>query len=104
MNRTVTLAKTKSARRRASRRKIIDSSIKHPLADMTEVAPSPVLALPSAKDKTLFTPGPLTTSLSVKQAMLRDAGSWHYEFNVIVKSVRERLLALAGFTAGSGGG
>ena len=28
--------------------------------------------------------------------MLRDAGSWHYEFNAIVKSVRERLLALAG--------
>src|SRR5678815_2894518 len=34
--------------------------------------------------------------------MLRDVGSWHYEFNAIVKSVRERLLALAGFTPGSG--
>lgn len=52
--------------------------------------------LPTARDKTLFTPGPLTTSLTVKQAMLRDAGSWHYEFNAVVKSVRERLLALAG--------
>src|SRR4030095_1347635 len=58
--------------------------------------------IPTARDKLLFTPGPLTTSLSVKQAMLRDAGSWHYEFNAIVKSVRERLLALAGFTPGSG--
>jgi 2-aminoethylphosphonate-pyruvate transaminase len=58
--------------------------------------------IPTARDKLLFTPGPLTTSLTVKQAMLRDAGSWHYEFNAIVKSVRERLLALAGFTPGSG--
>ena len=58
--------------------------------------------IPTARDKLLFTPGPLTTSLAVKQAMLRDAGSWHYEFNAIVKSVRERLLALAGFTPGSG--
>jgi len=58
--------------------------------------------IPTARDKLLFTPGPLTTSLTVKQAMLRDAGSWHYEFNAIVKSVRERLLALAGLTPGSG--
>ena len=58
--------------------------------------------IPTARDKLLFTPGPLTTSLTVKQAMLRDAGSWHYEFNATVKSVRERLLALAGFTPGSG--
>ncbi|MCI0748081.1 MAG: 2-aminoethylphosphonate--pyruvate transaminase, partial [Verrucomicrobia subdivision 3 bacterium] len=45
---------------------------------------------------------PLTTSATVKQAMLRDAGSWHYEFNAVVKSVRERLLALAGFSPGAG--
>ena len=32
------------------------------------------------KDKPLFTPGPLTTSLSVKQAMLRDLGSRDTEF------------------------
>jgi 2-aminoethylphosphonate-pyruvate transaminase len=52
--------------------------------------------VPTARDKLLFTPGPLTTSLSVKQAMLRDAGSWHFEFNAIVSSVRERLLRIAG--------
>jgi len=52
--------------------------------------------LPAAKDKTLFTPGPLTTSLSVKQAMLHDAGSWHFEFNDLVRRIREQLLALAG--------
>lgn len=49
-------------------------------------------ALPPARDKTLFTPGPLTTSLSVKQAMLHDAGSWHFEFNHLVHSIREQKL------------
>src|SRR5687767_9948325 len=65
--------------------------------DMQE--PSPI---PPARDKLLFTPGPLTTSQTVKQAMLRDVGSWHYEFNAIVKSVRERLLEIAGLPPGAG--
>ena len=51
--------------------------------------------LPTARDKLLFTPGPLTTSLSVKQAMLHDAGSWHFEFNAVVRQVRDQLLAVA---------
>jgi len=59
-------------------------------------------SLPTSHDKLLFTPGPLTTSLSVKQAMLRDAGSWHFEFNATVKSIREKLLRLAGLAEGSG--
>lgn len=63
---------------------------------------SPQATLPTAKDKLLFTPGPLTTSLSVKQAMLHDAGSWHFEFNSLVAGVRERLLKLAGVSRGSG--
>lgn len=53
-------------------------------------------SLPTAHDKLLFTPGPLTTSLRVKQAMLHDAGSWHYEFNERVQWIRERLLGVAG--------
>jgi 2-aminoethylphosphonate-pyruvate transaminase len=48
------------------------------------------------KDKLLFTPGPLTTSLTVKQAMLRDLGSRDDEFIALVRSIRERLLELAG--------
>ncbi len=52
-------------------------------------------SLPSAHDKTLYTPGPLTTSLAVKQAMLHDAGSWHWEFNALVKSIRDRIVTLA---------
>lgn len=50
--------------------------------------------LSSWKDKALFTPGPLTTSRSVKQAMLRDLGSRDVEFINIVKDVRRRLVAL----------
>ena len=59
-------------------------------------------AIPTARDKLLFTPGPLTTSQTVKQAMLRDAGSWHYDFNVLVTSVRERLVTLAGLSREQG--
>ena len=59
-------------------------------------------SLPAANDKILYTPGPLTTSLAVKQAMLHDAGSWHWEFNALVKSVRDRLLALAGLESAAG--
>ncbi len=48
------------------------------------------------KDKALFTPGPLTTSRSVKQAMLRDLGSRDLEFIGAVKDIRRRLVQLAG--------
>ena len=50
----------------------------------------------------MFTPGPLTTSLSVKQAMLHDAGSWHCEFNALVTSIRESLLELGGVSRQDG--
>jgi 2-aminoethylphosphonate-pyruvate transaminase len=59
-------------------------------------------AIPPARDKLLFTPGPLTTSLTVKEAMLRDAGSWHYDFNALVTRVRKRLLTLAGLSPAQG--
>jgi 2-aminoethylphosphonate-pyruvate transaminase len=58
--------------------------------------------IPTAHDKLLFTPGPLTTSLSVKRAMLHDAGSWHFEFNAKVKWIREKLLELAGLSREAG--
>ena len=45
-------------------------------------------------NKLLFTPGPLTTSLSVKEAMLRDIGSRDPEFLAVVREIREQLLAL----------
>ncbi len=50
----------------------------------------------SLNDKLLFTPGPLTTSRSVKEAMLRDLGSRDAAFIEIVRSIRERLLDIGG--------
>lgn len=62
----------------------------------------PVRAIPTAHDKLLFTPGPLTTSTMVKQAMLKDAGSWHFEFNAIVDKIRRQLLQIAGLNHQAG--
>lgn len=50
----------------------------------------------SPRDPWLLTPGPLTTSRSVKEAMLHDWGSRDREFIAINRRVRERLVALAG--------
>jgi 2-aminoethylphosphonate-pyruvate transaminase len=47
-------------------------------------------------DPWLLTPGPLTTSATVKQAMLHDWGSRDEAFIAINRRVRERLLSLAG--------
>jgi 2-aminoethylphosphonate-pyruvate transaminase len=50
--------------------------------------------IPSWKDKILFTPGPLTTSQTVKQAMMRDLGSRDSEFIGLVKDIRLKLVEL----------
>ena len=44
----------------------------------------------------LLTPGPLTTSLSVKHAMLRDWGSRDQAFIAITTNIRERLVKMVG--------
>ena len=59
-------------------------------------------SLPTAKDKILFTPGPLTTSLTVKQAMLHDAGSRDPQFIALVRDIRERLLQFGGTSRAAG--
>ncbi len=56
--------------------------------------------IPGWKDKVLFTPGPLSTSRTVKQAMQRDLGSRDFEFVSVVQSIRDRLLDLAGARPG----
>ena len=48
------------------------------------------------KDPYLFTPGPLTTSLTTKEAMLHDWGSRDADFIRINRRVRDRLVELAG--------
>ena len=44
------------------------------------------------RDRILLTPGPLTTTLRTKLAMLRDWGSWDADFNAVTARVRARLL------------
>ena len=44
--------------------------------------------------KLLFTPGPLTTSKTVKEAMLQDMGSRDHEFMDAVKDIRNQLLSI----------
>jgi 2-aminoethylphosphonate-pyruvate transaminase len=46
----------------------------------------------------LLTPGPLTTSYEVKEAMLRDWGSWDDDFRAMTVNLRNGLLALTGDT------
>jgi len=46
------------------------------------------------RDAILLTPGPLTTSLRTKLAMLRDWGSWDSDFIEVTASVRQSLLAI----------
>ncbi len=48
-----------------------------------------------SKDKPLFTPGPLTTSSTVKAAMSRDLGSRDTEFISVIRDLRNKLLQLA---------
>jgi len=49
-----------------------------------------------SRDPILLTPGPLTTALPTRMAMLRDWGSWDSHFNAITAVVRERLCAIVG--------
>ena len=44
------------------------------------------------RDRILLTPGPLTTTLRTKLAMLKDWGSWDADFNALTAGVRSRLL------------
>ncbi|MGA3081815.1 MAG: 2-aminoethylphosphonate--pyruvate transaminase [Terracidiphilus sp.] len=56
------------------------------------------------RDKLLFTPGPLTTSATVKEAMLHDAGSRDRVFIETVREIRQRLLAVGGAASPQSGG
>lgn len=54
------------------------------------------------QDKLLFTPGPLTTSETVKQVMLHDFGSRDAAFIKAIQEVRDKLLSLAGLSTEQG--
>jgi 2-aminoethylphosphonate-pyruvate transaminase len=57
-------------------------------------------AAPAGGEPYLLTPGPLTTALSTKQAMLRDWGSWDGDFRAMTAQLRASLLEIAGDSAG----
>ncbi len=46
------------------------------------------------RDAILLTPGPLTTTLRTKLAMLRDWGSWDADFIALTAELRRQLLAI----------
>lgn len=50
-------------------------------------------------DYKLLTPGPLTTTTSVKQVMMVDHCTWDQEYKTITQEIRQELLALAGVSA-----
>lgn len=60
------------------------------------LTPNDPFPAPQLGEPYLLTPGPLTTAFSVKQAMLRDWGSWDADFRAMTKSVCDQLVALAG--------
>ena len=51
---------------------------------------------PAMGEPYLLTPGPLTTAAEVKQAMLRDWGSWDGDFRALTASLRDQLLHILG--------
>ncbi|MEX0502250.1 2-aminoethylphosphonate--pyruvate transaminase [Alphaproteobacteria bacterium LSUCC0719] len=57
---------------------------------------NPRFPAPELGEPYLLTPGPLTTSIEVKRAMLRDWGSWDDDFRALTADLRRRLLALLG--------
>ncbi|MEX2647968.1 MAG: 2-aminoethylphosphonate--pyruvate transaminase, partial [Alphaproteobacteria bacterium] len=62
---------------------------------MASNKPAPERAERTGNTEFLLTPGPLTTSLSVKQAMLRDWGSRDRQFIALNARIRSRLTGLA---------
>jgi 2-aminoethylphosphonate-pyruvate transaminase len=55
----------------------------------------PIQNLQKPKNKLLFTPGPLTTAVNVKEAAVFDLGSRDSVFISVVQQIRQRLLDLA---------
>ena len=64
--------------------------------DILLKAEQTILAKPELGEPYLLTPGPLTTSIEVKRAMLRDWGSWDEDFQGLTADLCRRLLALLG--------
>ena len=66
------------------------------MADATDTAPAGAFPPPAMGEPYLLTPGPLTTAVSVKEAMLRDWGSWDGDFRAMTAKMRRHLVSLIG--------
>jgi len=64
--------------------------------DASACSDSTAFPAPALGEPYLLTPGPLTTAIEVKQAMLRDWGSWDADFRALTAELRRRLLDLLG--------
>ena len=94
-----------AARRKANNCLVTKSNTYTPLKALFSASASTVLSTrafanmsgPPVKDPPLlFTPGPLSTSMAVKEAMLRDVGSRDADFcRSEVLEVRRRLVSVA---------
>jgi 2-aminoethylphosphonate-pyruvate transaminase len=51
--------------------------------------------IPPSNPYILLTPGPLSTTLTVKQAMLRDWCTWDEDYKKIIQDIRRKLVSLA---------
>lgn len=66
------------------------------LGELPMNAHNPRIEPPRLGEPYLLTPGPLTTSYAVKEAMLVDWGSWDGDFRAMTQELRDRLIALLG--------
>lgn len=64
------------------------------------IDPAEEIQSPAGGEPYLLTPGPLTTSASVKEAMLRDWGSWDDDFRAMTRQLRSELLTIIADTRG----
>ncbi|KAF4721674.1 hypothetical protein FOZ62_021477 [Perkinsus olseni] len=77
-------------------------AFRFPLTQLTRSASSFATATRKREVPLLFTPGPLTTTARVKEAMLVDLGSRDTRFTDVVVGIRNRLLALGGVSKEEG--
>ncbi|MDT8878631.1 2-aminoethylphosphonate--pyruvate transaminase [Halomonas saccharevitans] len=63
---------------------------------MSLATATPPVDAPGQHAPYLLTPGPLTTSDTIKAAMLHDWGSWDDDFNRLTAEIRAQLLEMAG--------
>ena len=66
------------------------------MTDQNSSSRSTAFRDPRLGEPFLLTPGPLTTAFEVKEAMLKDWGSWDADFRALTADMRKRLLKILG--------